>query len=57
LTDDCGATIKGLNSGTPINEFMFHPIERSWALAAAWKYCDEEDPSEECENSKELYLT
>jgi hypothetical protein len=39
ITDDCGANIKGLNSGKKIHEFQFHPTERNWALAATWTDC------------------
>jgi len=56
ITDDCGANVKALNSGKKIHEFMFHPIERSWGLAATWTDCQEfgDDP---CQIYKELYLT
>jgi hypothetical protein len=39
ITDDCGANIRGLNSGKKIHEFQFHPTERTWALAATWTDC------------------
>ena len=39
LTEDCGANIRGLNSGKKIHEFQFHPIEKTWALAATWTDC------------------
>lgn len=56
MTDDCGANIRGLNSGKKIHEFQFHPTERNWALAATWTDCTEfgDDP---CKIYKELYVT
>ena len=56
ITDDCGANIRALNSGKRIHEYMFHPSERNWALAATWTDCVEfgDDP---CKIYKELYVT
>lgn len=39
VTEDCGANIRGLNSGKKIHEFQFHPLEKNWALAATWTDC------------------
>ena len=56
VTEDCGANIRGLNSGKKIHEFQFHPLEKSWALAATWTDCNDvgEEP---CKIYKELYMT
>lgn len=56
MTEDCGAKIRGLNSGKRIHEFMYHPTEKQWALAATWTDCTEfkDDP---CKIYKELYVT
>lgn len=56
VTEDCGAKIRGLNSGKKIHEFQFHPTEKQWALAATWTDCSEfgDDP---CKIYKELYVT
>jgi len=56
ITEDCGATVRGLNSGKKIHEFQFHPTEKYWALAATWTDCVEfgDDP---CKIYKELYVT
>jgi Sortilin, neurotensin receptor 3, len=56
VTEDCGVNIRGLNSGKNIQEFQFHPLEKTWALAATWTDCQEfgDDP---CKIYKELYVT
>ena len=56
MTEDCGAKIRGLNSGKRIHEFQYHPTEKQWALAATWTDCTEfkDDP---CKIYKELYVT
>lgn len=56
VTEDCGANIRGLNSGKKIHEFQFHPIEKTWALAATWTDC-QEFGDEPCKIYKELYST
>ena len=56
LSEDCGANIKALNSGKRIQEFLFHPTQRSWALAASWTTCAEFS-DEPCRIYKELYYT
>ena len=48
--------MKALNSGKKIHEFMFHPTQRSWALAASWTSCAE-FVDEPCRIYKELYFT
>jgi len=35
---------------------MFHPIQRSWALAGSWTSCSEFQ-DEPCKIYKELYIT
>ena len=56
FSDDCGKSIWALNSGKPIYDFMFHPLERDWGLAASWTACSELS-KEPCELYKELYVT
>jgi len=56
VSEDCGGNIKGLNSGKRIQEFLYHPTQRSWALAAAWTSCAEFE-DEPCRIYKELYYT
>jgi len=56
VTEDCGANIRALNAGKFIQEFMFHPTQRSWALAASWTSCAEFQ-SEPCKIYKELFVT
>jgi len=56
VTNDCGATLRALNSGKKIHEFQFHPTERDWALAASWTDCAEFG-DEPCKIYKELYVT
>lgn len=56
ITEDCGANVKALNSGKKIYEFMFHPTQRNWALAASWTQCHE-FKDEPCRIYKELYYT
>jgi hypothetical protein len=56
ISDDCGATLRALNSGKSIQEFHFHPTERNWGLAAAWTEC-ERNGDEPCSIVKELYYT
>lgn len=56
LTEDCGAKLRGLNSGKKIHEFQFHPTEKTWALAATWTDCSEFD-DDPCKIYKELYMT
>lgn len=55
-TDDCGASIQVVNSGRPIKEFQFHPTERQWILASAFRDCDS-NTGDECYQSKELYVS
>ena len=56
VTEDCGQTIKSLNSGKKIEEFMYHPTQKGWALAASWTAC-EDFVDEPCRIYKELYVT
>jgi hypothetical protein len=48
--------VRGLNSGKKIHEFQFHPLQKSWALAATWTDCSEFG-DEPCKIYKELYVT
>ena len=56
MTEDCGANIKAFNSGKVIEEMLFHPVQRNWALAASWTKC-EEFIDEPCRIYKELFYT
>ncbi len=56
VTEDCGSTIKAINSGKNIKEFLFHPFERNWVLASAYTTC-EDFTDEPCKIYKELYVS
>lgn len=56
ITEDCGATVSALNTGRKVQEWLFHPSERNYALAASWTSC-EEFGDEPCRIYKELYYT
>lgn len=56
VTEDCGANIRALNAGKFIQEFMFHPTQRTWALAASWTSCAEFQ-TEPCKIYKEIFVT
>jgi hypothetical protein len=56
VSDDCGSKIRALNSGKKIQEFMFHPTQNKWGLAASWTSCAEFS-DEPCRIYKELYVT
>ena len=56
MSEDCGGNVKSLNSGKRIQEFLFHPTQRSWALAASWTTCAE-FVDEPCRIYKEIYYT
>lgn len=56
ISDDCGGNIRALNSGKFIQEFILHPIQRNWALAASWTSCAE-FKDEPCKIYKELFYT
>lgn len=56
ISKDCGETIKAMDNGRPVNEFQFHPIERTWILAAAWTIC-EDFIDKPCLIYKELFVS
>jgi len=56
VSEDCGANIRALNAGKKVQEFMFHPSQRTWALAGSWTSCAEFG-DEPCKIYKELYFT
>lgn len=56
ISEDCGSSIKAMNQGRNVNEFQFHPTERSWLLAAAWSLC-EDFVDEPCQIYKELFVS
>ena len=41
MSEDCGGNMYALNAGKKVREFMFHPTQRDWALAASWTSCAE----------------
>ena len=41
IGENCGNNITAINHGRRINEFIFHPTERNWALASAYTICDD----------------
>ena len=49
--------MRALNTGKKIHEFVFHPRQRNWALAAGWTSCADFGDGEPCEIYKELYAT
>lgn len=51
LSQDCGETFKFITQ--PLNELVFHPFEKSWMLAAAWRTCQ----GEPCHIYKELFVS
>lgn len=55
-TEDCGKTIRALDTGREIRSFQFHPTKRDWVLASAFTECDEES-KKPCKRSQELYLS
>jgi len=48
--------VEAMNSGKKVQEFLFHPTERTWALVASWTTCAE-FINEPCRIYKELYMT
>lgn len=56
ISEDCGGSMRALNSGKKIQSFSFHPLQRDWALATSWTSCVEFG-DEPCKIYKELYLT
>jgi len=56
VSEDCGGNIRALNAGKFVQEFMFHPTQRSWAMAASWTSCAE-FMNEPCKIYKELFVT
>ena len=58
ISTDCGRhDIKALNHGRKIQEFVFHPTERTWGLASAFTLCEDFKNGEPCKYFKELFLT
>ena len=57
VTEDCGDSVQTLNDHSrPIQEFLFHPDERTWALASSWTTCAQ-FINEPCRIYKKLYYT
>jgi len=56
VTQDCGSKIKAMNHGRKIQEFIFHPTERTWVIASANTLCDD-FVNEPCKIYKEIFLT
>ena len=56
LSQDCGTKFQALYHGRKIQEFIFHPTERTYALAMAYTIC-EDFQNEPCHYYKELYYT
>ena len=56
ITEDCGRKVKALNHGRKIQEFIFHPTERSWVLASAYTLCSDFQ-NEPCKKYKEIFST
>jgi hypothetical protein len=56
VSTDCGGNIRALNSGKKVHEFMWHPTQKEWALAASWTSCAEFG-DEPCKIYKEIFFT
>jgi len=56
VTTDCGVSVKALNHGRTIQEYVFHPTEKEWGLASAFSLC-EDYANEPCKITKEVYVT
>ena len=56
IVEDCGKKVRAIFQGRPINEWIFHPTERNWALVTAYSLC-EDYINEPCRIVKELYVT
>jgi hypothetical protein len=56
IGENCGNNIIAINHGRRISEFIFHPIERNWALACAYTICDD-FINEPCKLYKEVFVT
>ena len=56
IGENCGNNITAINHGRRINEFIFHPTERNWALASAYTICDD-FINEPCKLYKEVFVT
>ncbi len=56
ISENCGEKIVAFNHGRRIQEFIFHPTEKKYALAMAYTIC-EDFKNEPCHYYKELYLT
>ena len=56
ISENCGQAIAALNHGRKIQEFIFHPTERTWVLASAMTLC-EDFQNEPCKRYKEVFLT
>ncbi|CAK75654.1 unnamed protein product (macronuclear) [Paramecium tetraurelia] len=56
---DCGKTITAVNAGKQLREYQFHPLEKDWIIASAWKQCgsDELLAGTPCVSYKELLLS
>ncbi len=56
IVEECGKKVRAIFQGRPINEWIFHPTERNWALVTAYSLC-EDYINEPCRIVKELYVT
>lgn len=56
ITEDCAANVRAMNQGRNVNEFLLHPSERTWLLAAAWSLC-EDFVDQPCTIYKELFVS
>jgi hypothetical protein len=55
VSEDCGSLIRVFNTGKKIQEFVFHPFQKMWALAASWTTCLEYELN--CHVYKEVFFT
>ena len=46
-----------MNQGRKVNDFLLHPVEKNWILAAAWNKCDDFNEDETCQLNKEIFVS
>jgi len=56
LTEDCLEHTRVIRTGRRLNEFQFHPLERTWLLASAWTECSDFDETP-CEIYQEVFYS
>ena len=58
IVENCGDKITANILGRPVSDWVFHPIERNWALVSADSVCEDFiNSGEPCRIVRELYVT